>query len=168
MLKLNIRLALSNNNVDELSRESYLFLDNSYTRTLVLINYWTESYENWCVYSLTRPPSLSQKYCLVVVLDKIKVVRNNLFSDKWLCCRTLVSSPTWNALKTYHQHYLFGLFISYQQNHSLFNLQEAGRGGVWHLNTYILGHELYISAGTHTQLTKSFENYCVHTLHIAY
>ena len=33
-------------------RVNYLFSDTMYTRTLVLVHCWTESYENWCGHTL--------------------------------------------------------------------------------------------------------------------
>ena len=68
------------------------------------------------------------------------------------------------ALKTYHQHHLLGLFIGYQQSHSLFNLHGQC---VASQHLYSRTRAIYISWFSYS-LTKSFENYCVHTLHIAY
>ena len=84
-------------------------------------------------------------------------------------CRTPLSNPTLNTLKTYYQHQLLGLFICYQLSRSLFlSILFAGSCDRKYvsMSLTLFSDRSYQLVLVHHQI-ELYENYCGHALYIA-
>ena len=96
-----------------------------YSRTLVLVNHWTDSSKNWCGQTFhlgyLKVQVCAENLFWLLCYNKPKSLFEILYSRmEYMYCRTPASNSTPINSTTYYQHHLLGMSIGYQQNHSLF------------------------------------------------